>query len=69
MKEQEPMTHVFLKSCGCLACAIVNVPERFSELVKAQRYAQKHGETYKLMDTQAVREMEWQCPEHKKKKP
>lgn len=63
---EEPKTHVFLKPCGCLACAVVNVPERFNELAKAQRYAKKHGETYHLMETQAVREMEWVCPQHKK---
>jgi len=67
--EEEPKTHVFLKSCGCLSCAIVNVPEMFGELAKAQRYAKRHGETYKLMETQAVREMEWRCPQHKKSSP
>ena len=66
MEVKEPMTHIFLKPCGCLACAIVNVPEMFGELAKAQRYAKKHDETYQLIETQTVREMEWQCPLHKK---
>ena len=66
IKVEEPKTHVFLKPCGCLAGAVVNVPEMFGELAKMQRYATKHGETYRLMETQAVREMEWKCPEHKK---
>lgn len=65
-KKEEPKTHIFLQPCGCLACAIVNVPEMFKELAKAQTYAKKHGETYQLMETQAVREMEWECPQHKK---
>ena len=65
---EEPKTHVFLKPCGCLVCAVLNVPRMFSALAKAQRYAEKHGETYQLMETQAVREMEWRCPEHKVKK-
>ena len=64
-KTEEPKTHVFLKPCGCLSRAISNRPEMFGELARAQRYAQKHGETYKLMDTQAVREMNWYCPQHK----
>ena len=63
--QEEPKTHVFLKPCGCLACAIVNVPRNFGALAKAQRYAQKHGETYHLMETQAVRTMAWLCPQHK----
>jgi len=67
MTSEEPKTHVFLKPCGCLSCAIVNVPRTFGELAKAQRYAAKHGETYQLMETQAVREMEWKCREHKNK--
>jgi hypothetical protein len=68
MTEQEPKTHIFLKPCGCLACAIVNVPRNFKELAKAQTYARNHGETYQLMETAAVREMQWRCPEHKKQK-
>ena len=67
MTDKEPMTHVFLKPCGCLSCAIVNVPEMFSELSKAQRYAKRHNEIYKLMETQLVREMKWKCSEHKTK--
>ena len=63
-QKEEPKTHVFLKPCGCLACAVLNVPERFGELAKAQSYAKKHRETYQLMETQAVREMKWRCPEH-----
>jgi len=62
----EPMTHIFLKPCGCLSCAVVNAPEMFGELSRAQRYAKRHNETYKLMETQAVREMDWKCPAHKK---
>ena len=65
MTEEEPKTHVFRKPCGCLSCVIVNVPRCFGELAKAQRYAERHGETYELMETQAVREMEWRCPQHK----
>ena len=67
-RQDEPKTHVFLKPCGCLSCPVVNVPEMFGELAKAQRYAQKHGEIYKLVETQEVREMQWRCPEHKKEK-
>jgi len=63
--ENGSMTHVFLKPCGCLACAIINRPERFRELARAQAYAQKHGETYQLLPTQTVREMDWKCSEHK----
>ena len=65
---KEPMTHVFLKPCGCLSCAILNMPERFGELAKAQLYAQNHGEIYELMGTQAVREMAWKCPQHTESK-
>ena len=69
MTEQikEPQTHVFFKPCGCLSGAVVNVPSMFGELAKMQRYAAKHGETYKLMETQDVRTMQWKCSEHKKK--
>ena len=63
---EEPKTHVFFKACGCLSCAIINVPRMFGELAKAQRYAQRHEETYKLMETEEVRKMEWECPQHKK---
>lgn len=62
----EPKTHVFSKPCGCVACLILNVPRQFSALAKAQKYAERHGETYKLVDTQTVREMQWFCPQHKK---
>ena len=68
MEEKEPMTHVFLKPCGCISGLVVNVPEMFKELVKMQRYAEKHGETYQLMETQAVREMQWKCDVHKSKR-
>ena len=64
--DEEPQTHVFLQPCGCVSCLIVNVPQMFGELGRAWRYAQKHGETYKLMKTQEVREMKWKCPQHKK---
>lgn len=63
---EEPKTHVFFKPCGCLAYAILNVPQQFKALAQAQRYAERHGEIYKLMETQAVREMDWVCPQHKK---
>lgn len=66
MTEVEAKTHVFLKPCGCLACVVVNVPRMFGELAKAQRYAKRHQETYKLMGTEEVREMEWECPQHRK---
>lgn len=59
------MTHVFLKPCGCLSCAIVNVPSMFGELARAQRYAKTHNETYKLMEAQDVRKMDWKCSQHK----
>ena len=65
-RDSEPKTHVFFKACGCLSCAIVNVPNMFGELAKAQRYAQKHGDTYRLMETQDVREMPFKCPQHQK---
>lgn len=65
---KEPQTHVFIKPCGCLSCAIVNVPEMFGELAKAQRYAQKNGQIYKLMETEDVRKMAWKCEQHKKDK-
>lgn len=65
MKEAESKTHVFLKPCGCVACAIVNTPRNFGALSKAQKYAAAHGESYQLMETQAVREMQWRCPTHK----
>ena len=67
-EKNEPKTHVYLKSCGCLACAIINLPRNFKELGRAQRYAEKHGETYKLMETEDVRKMEWECLEHRKPK-
>jgi len=63
----ESQTHVFIQPCGCLSKAILNKPKAFDLLAKAQRYAKRHGETYKLMDTQAVREMDWKCPEHKER--
>ena len=65
LSKEEPKTHVFFKQCGCLSCAIVNVPSMFGELAKAQSYAKKHENVYKLMETQEVRDMEWKCPEHK----
>jgi len=65
---EEPKTHVFRKPCGCVSCLIVNEPSMFGELAKAQRYAAKHDETYELMETQAVREMQWKCEEHRKPK-
>jgi hypothetical protein len=65
---KEPKTHIFLKSCGCLSCAIVDVPEMYKELAKAFRYAANHNETYKLVPTQQVRDMDWKCAEHKTKK-
>lgn len=67
MKEEEQKTHVFLKPCGCVSGLVVNVPSMFGELSRMQRYAKAHGEIYKLMETQAVREMQWKCQEHKKK--
>jgi hypothetical protein len=63
--EKEPMTHVFLKPCGCLSAAVVNVPVMFSELARQQRYASKHGQTYKLMETEDVRKMKWKCDLHR----
>ena len=65
MKQDEPRTHVFLKPCGCLASAIVNVPDMFGELAKEQRYAKKHDYTYKLMETEDVRHMDWLCSVHR----
>jgi len=65
---RESKTHVFRKPCGCLACAIVNVPRNFRALAKAQYYAQDHGESYELMETETVRKMDWVCPEHKQDK-
>jgi len=65
--EKEPMTHVWRKPCGCLRCAIVNVPVMFGELKKAHTQAKRYNYTYELMETQAVREMEWRCALHKKK--
>ena len=67
INEPEPKTHVFLKPCGCLSAAYVDVPHNYNELAKGFKYATKHNETYQLMETQKVREMEWKCPEHKKK--
>lgn len=63
---QEPMTHIFLKPCGCLACAIVDKPEMLPEIGRAFRYSLKHGETYQKVPTQQVREMDWKCKDHKK---
>ena len=63
---EEPQTHVFLKPCGCLSSAILNVPRMFNALAGVQRYAKNHGETYKLMKTEEVRRMDWACPEHRK---
>ncbi len=68
MVEKEPQTHVWRKPCGCVASLILNDPYRFGELAKAQRYAEKHNETYELMETEAVRKMAWRCDEHKKEK-
>ncbi len=66
--KKETMTHIFLKPCGCLSCALVDVPENFTELAKAYRYAQKHNETYQKVSTEQVRIMEWECKEHKNKR-
>jgi len=55
--KEEPKTHVFLKPCGCLACAVLNVPRNFQSLAKAQRYAETHGETYHWMETAVVTEL------------
>ena len=56
---------MFLKPCGCLASAIVNVPDMFGELAKEQRYAKKHNYAYKLVETQEVREMDRLCDAHR----
>ena len=66
MAKPESQTHVFRKACGCVARVIVNNPQMFGELAKAHRYGAKHGETYELMETQAVREMSWYCDQHKR---
>jgi len=60
----EPQTHVFSKTCGCISSLVLNVPQMFGELAKAQRYAKKHNEVYSLMDTKAVRKMSWTCERH-----
>jgi len=64
--ETKSMTHIFLKPCGCLSCAIVNSPNTIRELAQAHRYAKKHGETYQLIETEQVRTMSWKCPIHGK---
>lgn len=62
----EPKTHVYLETCGCLAIAIVDVPEMFEELGKAAHQAKKYGYVYKLMETADVRKMPWKCDAHKR---
>jgi hypothetical protein len=62
----ESMTHIFLKPCGCLSCAIVEKPTMFREIAKAFQDAAKNNETHKLVTTQFVREMKWTCLTHKK---
>lgn len=64
--EQEPKTHVFLKPCGCVSSLIIDKPERYEELGRLARYARSHGETYRSMETEDVRKMDWECPKHKK---
>ena len=66
--EKEPKTHVYLKPCGCVSSLIIDKPERYEELGRLARYAWRHGESYFLMETAAVRTMEWECPAHKKVK-
>jgi len=66
MNETESMTHVFLKPCGCLFGAVLDVPEMFAELASQYRYAKKCGLTYKKIPSQEVRTMGWKCPQHKR---
>jgi len=61
-------THAFYKPCGCLSGAVINDPRLFGELSKLQKYAYKHNETYKLMETEDFKKIPWKCPEHKAKK-
>ena len=61
-------THVFLKQCGCLAAAIIDSPHNYREIGNALRMVEKRKETYKLMDTQDVRDMAWTCPKHATRK-
>jgi hypothetical protein len=62
--ENEPKTHIFLKPCGCLSSAYVDVPETYDDLAKAFRYAKRNGLTYKLVETEYVRKMSWHCEAH-----
>lgn len=64
--KKEPKSHVYFKPCGCVGSVISDRPELYEDLGKWARYARKHGETYKLMETADVRTMEWECPAHKK---
>ena len=61
---KEAKTHAFLKPCGCVSAVIMDYPYMYGEISKAYKYAEKHGETHSLIDTQEVREMPWKCKEH-----
>ena len=62
---KEPLTHLWKKECGCVTEVIVDVPRMANEIKKAKRTNKRRHETYSLVETQSVREMEWTCPEHK----
>lgn len=37
MAEKEPMTHVFLKQCGCVSALIVDYPYLLPEEIKEEK--------------------------------
>ena len=67
MNETQSQTHVFRKSCGCVAMLIANKPSMFVELAKAQQQAERYYGSYALMETEVVRRMPWSCEQHQDK--
>ncbi len=64
----ESMTYVARAACGCLKMAMVDNPERKRDTANAVAQAIRLGETVERIPTAQVREMDWTCEAHKKKK-
>ena len=62
----EPKTHLWLKPCGCVAELVIDKESLIKDIQHAKRNNQRCGNTYiGLVETESVRHMEWDCPEHK----
>ncbi len=61
----ESFSYVALKDCGCLAIAMVDNPEHKRDVAREMAKGIRQGYSFHRLTTQQVREMEWDCPEHK----